>query len=257
MHDFSKWKCRASQIGLLMTPPKDKAAKEKGELGESAKTSLIEAYVRTKYSRESDIYTKEMEKGVLMEQAGADLFTEVTGKQFKIHKKYLENDFFSGHIDLYCGESIENVLECWDIKNSWNMKTFMDNVMKPLNPLYKAQIRIYYNLLGCRTGGIAQTLVTAPEHLINDELFRLAKRMGIIDTSVHNPDYEEAAAKLEYSLRFDDIDPKERLLQFQVEQDDEFIELAQQKVVQARIFLQEIERKHLSFNKIQDKYEHV
>lgn len=248
MHDFSKWKCRASQIGLLMTPPKDKVAKEKGELGESAKTSLIEAYVKAKYHRESDIYTKEMEKGVLMEQAGADLFTEVTGKQFKIHKKYIENDFFSGHIDLYCGQNIEKVEECWDVKNSWDMKTFVGNVMKPLSPLYKGQIRIYYNLLGCRTGGISQTLVTAPEHLINDELFRLARKMGVIDTTIPNKEYEEAVAKLEYSLRFDDIDPRERLLLFPVEQDDDFIERAQQKVEQARIFLQELEQKHLNFN---------
>lgn len=249
MHDFSKWKCRASQIGLLMTPPKDKEAKARGELGESAKTSLVEAYVRAKYSRESDIYTKEMEKGVIMEKAGADLFTEVTGKKFKIHKKYLENEFFSGHIDLYCGENIEYVEECWDVKNSWDMKTFMGNVMKPLNPLYKGQIRIYYNLLGCRRGGIAQTLVTAPEHLINDELFRLARKMGIIDMSIPNPEYEAAAAKLEYSLRFDDVDPRERLLLFSVEQDDEFITQAQQQVVKARRFLQELEDRHRNFNK--------
>lgn len=248
MHDFSKWKCRASQIGLLMTPPKDKGAKERGELGETAKSSLVEAYVLAKYNRETDIYTKEMEKGVLMEQAGADLFTQVTGKKFKIHKKYLENEFFSGHIDLYCGETIEKVEECWDIKNSWNMKTFVDNIMKPLNPHYKAQIRVYYNLLGCRRGGIANTLVTAPEHLIDDELFRLAKRMGIIDINLPNPEYELAAAKLEYSLRFDDIDPKERLLLFPVDQNDEFIEQAQQQVVKARIFLQELDEKHTNFN---------
>ncbi len=249
MHDFSKWKCRASQIGLLMTPPKDKGAKERGELGESAKSSLAKAYVKAKYDRETDIYTKEMEKGVIMEEAGTELFTLVTGKKFKIHKKYLENEFFSGHIDLYCGETIEKIEECWDIKNSWDMVTFASNLMKPLNPHYKSQIRVYYNLLGCRLGGVANTLVTAPEHLIDDELFRLSKKMGIIDPNLHNPEYELAAAKLEYSLRFDDIDPKERLLIFKIEQDDEFISEAEQQVVKARLFLQELDEKHTNFNK--------
>jgi len=252
MHDFSKWKCRASRLGALLVEPKDATAKKAGELSETAKAFLINAYVKEKYGREEDFTSKQTEKGKEQEQEGASLFSEVEGRPFKLHKEYLENDYFTGHIDLYCGENIQTIEECWDIKCPWSMNTFLANLTKPLNRDYWAQIQVYYNLLGCGAGGVAYTLVNASETQINDELFYLAKRMGVIDVSVPPKEYIEAAAKLEYSMRFDDVDPKDRVLKFPVVRDDEFIEKAKGKVEKARIFLQELEQKHLSFNEKKD-----
>lgn len=247
MHDFKNWKCRASQVGSLMIEPKDKGAKERGELSETAKTYLISSYVKAKYGREEDISTKQMTKGTECEPEGIALFNHVEGKEYIKNHEQLNNDWFVGSPDLMLYENGE-LVEIWDDKCPWSLNTFMANITKPLNSLYYAQIQVYFDLGRVNFGGVVYTLVNASETMIQDELFYLAKRMGVIDIAVPTPEYQLAAAKLEYSMRFDDISSAEKVLKFPVTKDNEFIERAKRKVEQARVFLQELERKHLTFN---------
>ena len=253
MADFSKWRCRASCLGNLMVEPKDKGAKERGDLSETAKTYLISAYIKEKYSREENISTRQMEKGTLCEPGGIALFNQVEGKEYKKNHKRLFNDWFVGSPDLFLGETIEEATEIYDDKCPWSLNTFLSNLTKPLNSLYYAQIQAYFDLTGVDDGGVVYTLVNAPENMITDELYYLARRMGVIDVSVPPKEYEIAAAKIELSMKFDDIDPKERVLKFPVTRDNDFIERAKAKVAKGRIFLQELEEKHLNFNHAKQK----
>ena len=64
---FENAKIRCSALGNLMTEPKAAADKAIGALSATAKTSLLEVYVKEIYGREKDIQTKPMKKGTLVE----------------------------------------------------------------------------------------------------------------------------------------------------------------------------------------------
>lgn len=248
MHNFENWKCRASMAGVLLVEPKEKAAKDRGELSATAKDYLINVYIKEKYGREVDISTKQMEKGTICEPDGIKLLCEVDGLEYKKNHERLENEWFSGSPDVYLGESVKNATEIWDNKSPWSMNTFLSNLTKPLNPLYRTQIQVYMELSNTEQGGVAYTLVNAPQNMIEDELFYLSKRMGVIDTAIYNPEYELAAAKLQLSMMFDDISPKEKVLKFPVTRDRELIEKLKGKVEKGREFLQELDSIHTNFN---------
>lgn len=246
MNNFEDWKCRASAMGHLLTPPKDAKAKVNGELSATAKEFLIGAYVEAKYDRYEDFDSKYTTKGTDQEYLGVKLFSQFEKKEFKIHKKIKENEWFTGHIDIYEGVDIDHVKAVWDLKLPWSLNTFIANVMKPIDKKYGAQIQVYYDLFGCEEGGVVYALVSATEELISDELYRLRRKLNVIDDN--SPEFQEAAAKVEYAMRFDDVPLNERILKFPIEKDPSFKATAIEKIKQARIFLQEIESSHLNFN---------
>ena len=62
MTNWDETLIRCSSIGALMTEPKEKAAREAGELSKTAKTHLKSVYIQEKYGRIKDIVTKPMQK---------------------------------------------------------------------------------------------------------------------------------------------------------------------------------------------------
>lgn len=246
--DFSNVPIRSSCMGPVFTEPKEKAAKDRGDLSETAKAYLIKVYIKEKYFREYDVVTKYMEKGKTVEQDSILLFAKLEQKMFHKNEYRLNNGIISGTPDLFEGESIDQASAIWDIKSSWNLETFAANISKPLNKDYFYQIQAYYWLTGATTGGIAYCLVNTPESIINDEKYRLLKQMDVI--SEEDPGFARAAAKLEHNNIFDDIPIEERCLKFLVPRDEEVIARIPEKVQKCRTFLQEFQEKHLSFNKL-------
>lgn len=238
--DFSKTLIRCSCLGALFTEPKEKAAKERGDLSETAKSYLIKVYIKEKYGRETEIVAKEMTKGRDVEEEAIALFSQLEGKVYQKNIDRLQNEYIIGTPDIKDGE-------IWDVKAPWNLETFLSNVNKPLNKDYLFQLQGYYWLSDLETGGIAYLLMNTPESLINAEKYRLLCRMDV--ATEENDAYKLEAAKLEYSMLFDDIDPKERCLKFVVPRNEEIIAQIPQKVEKARLFLQEFQEKHLAFNK--------
>ena len=66
---------RASSVGYLMTEPVTKADKEAGLLSKTAQKHLLEVYIAEKYGRKKDIQTKQMKKGIEVEQESIDLLS--------------------------------------------------------------------------------------------------------------------------------------------------------------------------------------
>ncbi len=50
-----------------MTEPQAKADKDAGNLSKTAKTHLLEIYIAEKYGRRKDVQTKQMKKGIQVE----------------------------------------------------------------------------------------------------------------------------------------------------------------------------------------------
>lgn len=242
--NFNKTLIRSSSVGYLMTEPVTKADKEAGILSKTAKSHLIEIYIAEKYGRRKDVQTKQMRKGVEVEDDAIELLAQSLGRPLSKNTERFSNDFITGHPDVL--DLTEAGLKVWDVKSSYDLFTFLGNIPDKLNSQYYWQLQSYMWLTGSTESCIAYCLINTPFGIIEQEKKSLLYKMNVI--SDESPEYVLEAAKLELNMMFDDIDQKERLLLFPVQRNDEDIELIKEKVAKARVFLESIEETHLNFN---------
>ena len=229
-----------------MTEPKEKAAKEAGELSKTAKTHLKNVYIQEKYGRQKDVVTKQMKKGIEVEEDSITLLSRVQKKMLYKNEERLYNDYITGLPDIFEGESIRNATSITDIKSSYDLFTFLANAGESLDSNYDYQLQGYMALSGARQAYIAYCLVNTPAHIIESEKYYLLKKMDVI--SDESPEYIKEALKIEKNMTFDDIPKEERVLIFSVERNDYTINKIYEKVIKAREFLIEFEEMHLNFN---------
>jgi hypothetical protein len=231
---------RASSVGYLMTEPVTKADKEAGVLSKTAQKHLIEVYISEKYGRKRDIQTKQMKKGIEAEQDSIDLLSMYLKLPFSKNEERFKNDFITGLPDIINGDTII------DIKSSYDLWTFLGNIPDKLDNLYYWQMQSYMWLTGTRKATIAYCLVNTPESIIQQEKYYLLKKMDVI--SEESPEFIKEAMKIEFNMTFDDISINERILTFNVNRSEDDILRIENKVLKARMFLQELEQTHLNFN---------
>jgi hypothetical protein len=227
-----------------MTEPQAKADKDAGNLSKTAKTHLLEIYIAEKYGRRKDVQTKQMKKGIQVEDDSIALLSEYMGNTFSKNTERFTNDYITGHPDIL--DLSESGLKIWDVKSSYDLFTFLGNLPEKLKDLYYWQLQSYMWLTGAVESSIAYCLVNTPFGIIEQEKKSLLYRMDVI--SEENPEYVLEASKLELNMMFDDIDIKERILIFPVQRNEEDIQLIQNKVEKARAYLSMIENTHKNFN---------
>ena len=235
---FDHIKIRCSSLGYLMTEPKGKADREAGNLSETAKTHLVDIYVRERYGRQTDISTKYTEKGLMVEEDSITLYCRIQRKFLKKNEQMVENPFIKGTPDLYEGIDILAADKITDIKSSWDLFTFSRVRTKEINDQYWWQLQGYMWLTGAKTATLAYCLINTPEILINDEKRRLLWKMGVV--SEEDRTYKEACEELERSMVFDDIPMNERIISFQIDRDEDAIASIPVKVIKGRNFLREL-----------------
>lgn len=243
MIDFSTTLFRCSSIGHIMTEPKNKSDKEAGNLSESAKTHLIDIFVSKKYNRQTDIQNKYVQKGLLVEEDSITLYSRVKKKYFRKNKERISNKFITGEPDLYEGPAILQAELVIDTKSAWDIFTFFRNRTKPLSSDYYWQCQGYMALTGAKKAIVAFCLVNTPEILINDEKRRLMYKMGA--ATDENEDFIQACEELDRLMKYDDIPMHERIIEFEIERNDQDIEDCYKKIAKCRKYLNELE---LSFN---------
>ena len=231
---------RASSVGYLMTEPQSKADKEAGLLSKTAQKHLLDVYIAEKYGRKKDIQTKQMKKGVEVEQDSIDLLSMYLKMPFTKNNERFSNNYITGLPDIIDNDRII------DIKSSYDLWTFIGNIPDKLDSLYYAQLQSYMWLTGAKCGIIAYCLCNTPDSIIEQEKYYLLKKMDVV--SEESPEFVKESLKIEFNMKFDDIDLKERVLLFKIDRDEDFILKIKQKVEAARKFLSEIELKHLNFN---------
>jgi hypothetical protein len=232
---------RASSVGYLMTEPQSKADKEAGLLSKTAQKHLLDVYIAEKYGRKKDIQTKQMKKGIEVEQDSIDLLSMYLKMPFKKNDQRFTNDYITGFPDIIDNDRII------DIKSSYDLWTFIGNIPDKLDSLYHWQMQSYMWLTGAKSAVIAYCLVNTPESIIEQEKYYMLKKMDV--ATEENPEYVKEAMKIEFNMSFDDISIDERVLMFNVSRNEDDILRIQQKVEKAREFLRELEETHLNFNK--------
>lgn len=244
MIDWNKVKFRASSWGNLLSEPQTKAAKESGELSVTCQKELVKIYNLLKYGRKKDLVTKQMEKGTMVEGDSITLFSMVEGKLYYKNDEPLENEWFTGHPDIFSGDTIQNAEEVNDIKSSWELDTFTPKLIEKVDTGYEAQLNCYYSLTGAKYGHLVYCLVSAPMNMVLEAQKKLLYSMDVI--SEESPDFQKAAEEVEKMMVFDDIPPQERVIKIPVPRNDDLIQKMKDKVPVLRQWLADFEKKHTS-----------
>lgn len=243
MTDFSKVKFHPSQLGKLWVEPQSKAAKEAGELSQTSKTYLIELYAQIKYGRKQELDNKYVKKGISQEQNSLLLLSEVLGQFFEKNEETFENEYLIGTPDTF-DEDGETVI---DVKSSYSIFSYLSNLDGKLDSSYELQLQAYMLLTNRNYAKLAYCLVDNSTEEIEWQKQLLMKKTNAI--SEESPEFKKEWDKKRLLYEFQDIAEQERVLLFKLEKDPEFASKCQQKVERARLYLQELERKHLLFNK--------
>lgn len=237
MNNADKILFRASSAGKLMTDPREKAAKDRGDLSETTKSYLIERYIEFQYGRKKDISNKYIEKGLMVEEDAITLYSRLKKNYFKKNSERLSNAFVTGEVDLFEGEEIRKADETIDTKACWDIFTFWKAKTEKLNKDYYWQGQVYMALTGASVHRVAHCLINTPQILINDEKKKLLWRAGVIDDT--NKDYLQACLDLEKLMTYDDIPLNERMHEEIVERDDAAIKSLYERIKKCRDWMNE------------------
>lgn len=241
MMDFSKTLIRSSALGYLMSEPQSKADREAGLLSKTAQKYLIEIYIAEKYGRVKDVQTRQMRKGIEVELESIDLLSRFLGNKLFKNEDRFENEYISGMPDIITDDCII------DIKSSYDIWTFLNNMPDKLDSLYYWQMMCYMWLTGRPKAKVVYCLSNTPFGIIEQEKKALLYRMNVI--SEESPEYLKEAFKLEFNMTFDDMPINDRILIFNVDRNEDDILKIKTKVEKAREFLEEIEINHMNFNR--------
>lgn len=236
---------RCSQVGKLMGV--------RG-LGLTGQKHATETYIEYKYGRTKDISSKYLERGIKGENAGINLYNELTGQTLEKNEIRLSNEFLIGQPDLISEDTIV------DIKSSWDIYTFF-NSKSDFEPIYEWQLRGYMELFNKNKSVLAYTLTDAHDDIILDALHKESykwpkgetpewKEIEIVKNMVYDREnfkkwigYRDWKGEDEISQglvrTFIHIEPKDRLFTYTFDRDMAKIELCYSRIIEARKFINE------------------
>ena len=222
---------RCSSLGALITEPKLKADKESGNLSETAKGMVLELWLQKKFGYKERVMTDAMMKGLLCEQDSMALVQSVLGGEFRVkNKPTLYNDFICGTPDLVLKSGVVE-----DIKTSENLRTF---VQSDIDKGYVAQLQGYMALTGLKKARLIYCLVPTPIELVENKKKSLYFKF---ECNESNPDYIEMCEQIEHNnFLISGIDKKHKVKVFEIERDQEMIDLIYLKVEKAREYFNEL-----------------
>jgi hypothetical protein len=189
---------RASQGGLLLTNGKDEL-----KLGASMITYLKKWYAEQKSGVRDEIDSKYFRKGNMCEDEAIDICAERFGLGI-LEKNivHFNDEHFNGTPDVITDEFVI------DTKCSWDYVTFLDAITSPINKDYEAQLQVYMHLLGLKKAKLVYVMLDTP-----------------------------AEANYGEDIFYSHLPIEQRFFAFELEYDKEMIEAMQEKVINARTFL--------------------
>lgn len=217
------FRIRASACGSIMTEPSTKAAREAGELGQTAKT-YCENWVKEElYRRRKEFSSKYTDKGNECEASSIEYAAEHFGWGLVAkNEQNFRDELMTGTPDIILAYSVE------DIKNSWDCFTFPLFDTDIPDKKYYWQGQVYMALTGKNTFGLVYTLMNAPDHLIEQEARRSAE-------------WQEVEAELYDAVRdrmtYDGLNTDLRIKRFEIARNEDDIERIRTRVEQCREYI--------------------
>lgn len=205
--------------------------KDEEILSESGKAQLVRLYGWHKYhkwtlSGEEGYYP--IEKGLALEQSAIELISELDNHPYRKNTQRFTNNFITGEPDIIVDDYVI------DVKCSWDLTTFLNQLYRPLPKMYWWQMQGYLSLTGATKGEVSFCLLSNPEDVIREEIHKkkLLER------------YPKTIEWLINKFTYDDIPIQERRIKFLVERDDEAISKIPKRVMKGREFLIFLQNTH-------------
>jgi hypothetical protein len=153
----------------------------------------------------------QMEKGKIVEMESIATLCIADGTIYMPNdpKERVYNDYLSGEVDAYIGETIMTATVIPDIKSVWDYPTFLSKTTKQLSLNNKCQVQGYMDITGAKEGFIADVLVNTPDRVVESIKWKLLRKTGA--ATEESPEFVSAWKVVEKSMYFDDIPPKERV----------------------------------------------
>src|ERR1700690_153616 len=189
------------------------------ELSLTTKTELIDIYLFEKFglrSLDKDKMIMYTEKGKMVEEDSINLLASQDKTIYFKNTERFNNEFITGEPDIILDDKII------DVKSSWDAESFMRKILGSLDPTYYWQMQGYMALKQSPKAQVCYCLVDTPESLINDEKRRLFYSMGV--ATDQDPIYQMLAQSIEHNMKFSHIEPRLRVMRFNVNRDDSAIE---------------------------------
>lgn len=221
---IKEFKIRCSAIGKIMTEPRTKAAKEAGELSETAK-SYCELWLKEQlYQRQKEFVSKYTAKGNEAEQSSIDYLSGVHLQDYTKNELRFHDEYMEGTPDII------TETEVIDMKNSWDFSTF-PLFETEINKDYFLQLQGYMHLTGRKKSRLVYVLSDAPDFLIESEAKRFAW--------ANNINYEETDLfKIFHDkMTYGNLPRELKLKEYAIDYNASVIEAVQERVKQCRIYI--------------------
>lgn len=211
--------------------------KDKIELSETCKTHLVDLWIVIRWGKHSSLKdrSKYIKKGNALEQQAITNYSILMESNFKKSDEYKFNNWIDGHHDFNDEGDI-----VFDTKVSWDSFTFYRNLGKPINKIYWWQLQGYMWLWGFKKAKLVYSLINTPENMI------VAEEKSLLYSQAwgSKEEYEEACFKLRKNHIHDDIPDDYKILEYEIEADEECRERIQAVVDECRNYLNEIDSNH-------------
>ena len=169
---------------------------------------------------------KYTQKGHIMEDESLDFIAEHLGFGMLIkNEEYLSNEYIDGTPDVRLKQLII------DVKNSWDASTF---------PMFESEVPkndYYWQLMGYMwlddkpSSKLIYTLMDTPEHLIEREArwYSISQGFDELEDDIYKMFLK--------NMTYKNIDPKYRIKVFEVERNEDDIQLIKDRVIQCREYI--------------------
>ena len=223
------------------------------KMGETAKKEFRKLYIREYFGREELVKSKYLDKGNEREQDAITLLTRFNKRVYRKNSERLTNDFVTGEVDIYIGESIRSAEEIFDTKCSWSLFSFLEANGED----YKWQMTGYMWLTGAQRATVSYCLVNGTVKHIDDEKRRASYDYGV--DYENDPKYILRCQQIERNHIFDmsefqkeyswydlhspvstwrwDIPMDKRVKQFSFERNESDIASLKNRIVEGREYL--------------------
>ena len=195
----------------------------------------------------------QMSKGAIVEPQSLQLLSIVDGELYNPNcdsegnRERIYNDFLSGEVDAYAGDSIMTATKLPDVKSIWDYPTFLCKIHEPLTTANDWQLKGYGDIANCTDLFVGNCLVDTPDYIIEGTKYKLLTKLNVATEEA--PEFKEKWEIIERSMIFNKIPAHQRVFKKKVEpMSDEQRILVYDRVKVCREWLNIFHESYQSFN---------
>lgn len=232
--------------------------------------------IEIRYNRKKRMENRYTKKGLAVEDESIAIYSELKGEAFENNKVRDNDEFFTGEWDIEVQNKDGRIVKVDDIKSRYDLDTFEDNRDEDVKSKERDQLLGYMSILGCDRAAIVNVLTNNDFTLIQDQIkaetfkakpselnaigdLNLARVIEIAKDNIFDEEtFEEfiayhlgevvlgelkkgeaEEAAQEMFDGFVEVPLEERVIEVEVERDEEAIEALRRRVVDCRKWLAE------------------